>query len=287
MRNVAKHFKKIEKKTEKISQINGIDYIYLVNLDERPEKLKRCLGQLGQFGIFPHRFPAIYGWTLSQEVFDDIGMKFMPPMDFRCDKQVFFRMASDQRDPGEPLNQSSYGKVCVHKGTSAGSLGGSLSHLSCIQDGYDSNFDTIWVLEDDFTLSDDPHLLAYYIEKLDEAVGKDGWDVLYTDDDHFFPPVGRKNIFVRPDRPSVDHLYEHRPVGKDFFKIGGRWQLHSVIYRRSGMEKILNYIKKFGLFNTLDVEVNYTPDIRMYNLKCGLIHGRDRTVSDTQMEFFK
>ncbi|MBS0626527.1 MAG: glycosyltransferase family 25 protein [Verrucomicrobia bacterium] len=285
MPNIEKYLKKIEGKREKGEQIRGIDYIYVINLDHRQEKLEKSLKQFKQYGLAFQRFPAIYGWNLSQEVFDDIGMKFLPPMDFMFDNQVFFKMESDQRGTPQKLDASSYGKTCVHKGTSAGSLGGTLSHLSCIQDAYDSGYETAWILEDDFTFESDPRLLTQFIDRLDELTNRN-WDMLYTDDDHYFPPRGKMNIYLRPDRSHVDHVYEHTPLGKDFFKTGGRWQLHSVIYRRSGMKKVLDYIKQYGLFHTFDVEVNYTPGIQMYNLRWGLVHGRNRTVSDTQMEYF-
>ncbi|HAB99768.1 MAG TPA: hypothetical protein DCE71_08105, partial [Parachlamydiales bacterium] len=136
MSNIERHFKKIEKQKER-STIPGVDCIYLINLDERPEKLANSLEQLKPFGITPQRFPAIYGWGLTQEAFNEIGMKFLPPMDFAFDGQVFFRPASDQLDKGEPLKTSSYGKTCVHRSVSAGALGGALSHLSCLQDAYD------------------------------------------------------------------------------------------------------------------------------------------------------
>ncbi|MDP1614449.1 MAG: glycosyltransferase family 25 protein [Methylococcales bacterium] len=285
MPNIEKHLKKIEI-TEKSSQISGIDYIYLINLDRRPEKLAKSIQELRPFQINPQRVSAIYGWTLSKEAFDDIGMKFVPPMDFSLSGQVFFRLASDQLDAGEPVNASSYGKTCVHQKTSAGSIGGSLSHLSCLQHAFDAGFETIWILEDDFTVMRDPHELSTFIKRLDTLVGADSWDMLYTDDDHHFMPYGEMNLQLRPDRAPFRHRFEHTPIGTDFMKIGGRWQLHSIIYRRSGMKKILDHMKQFGLFHTLDVEINFTPNIQMYNLTCGLVHGRNRTVSDTQRKFF-
>lgn len=285
MPNIEKHLKKIPK-TKKTDLIDGIDSIYLINLDHRPEKLARSLEQLHRFGLDAERFSAIYGWTLSQEAFDDIGMKFLPPMDFQFDGNVFFRPASDQLDPGEPLNASCYGKTCVHQTTSAGSLGGSLSHLSCLQDALDRGYETIWILEDDFTFEKDPRILSLYIEKLDELVGKGNWDLLYTDDDHHFNRYGDLTISPRPDRAPFKLLIEHTPISPDFIRIGGRHQLHSVIYRRSGIEKILNYIKTYGLFHTFDVEINFTPHTKKYNLQNGPVHGRGRTTSDTQVKFF-
>lgn len=261
MPNIERHLKQIER-TKKPLQIPGIDYIYLINLDSRPEKLSRSVEQLSRYGIEAERFSAIYGWTLSQEVFDEIGMKFLPPMDFRCDGQVFFRPASDQIDPGEPLSASSYGRTCVHQTTSAGSLGGTLSHLSCLQDAFERGSETVWILEDDFTLEKDPRVLSDALQSLDQLVGKENWDLLYTDDDHHFNRYGDLMIDPRPDRPPFRLVVEHTQVGKGFVRIGGRHQLHSVIYRKSGIEKVLRYIKTFGLFHTFDVEINFTPELK-------------------------
>lgn len=285
MPNIEKHLKRIER-TKKPFQIPGIDYIYLINLDSRPEKLERSVRQLKRYGIEAERLAAIYGWTLSQDVFDDIGMKFLPPMDFRFDGSVFFRPASDQLDAGEKLDASCYGKTCVHQTTSAGSLGGSLSHLSCLQDAYEKGSETVWILEDDFTLEKDPKILSSIILSLDQLIGKENWDLLYTDDDHHFNRYGDLTIDPRPDRPPFRLVVEHTPIGQGFVRIGGRHQLHSVIYRKSGIEKILNYIKTFGLFHTFDVEINFTPELKKYNFQNAPVHGRGRTTSDTQMKCF-
>lgn len=285
MPNIEKHLKKIER-TKKPFQIPGIETIYLINLDKRPEKLARSLRQLNHYQIEPERFSAIYGWTISQEIFNDIGMKFLPPMDFKFDGQVFFRPASDQLDPGEPLNASCYGKTCVHQTTSAGSLGGSLSHLSCLQDAFERDSETVWILEDDFTLEQDPRVLSEMLQSLDQLIGKENWDILYTDDDHHFNRYGDLTIDPRPDRPPFRLVVEHTSIGKNFIRIGGRHQLHSVLYRKSGIEKILNYIKTYGLFHTFDVEINFTPELKKYNFQNGPVHGRGRTTSDTQLKCF-
>ena len=282
MTGIEKHFRKIES-SENSSPIPEIDAIYLINLDQRPEKLAASLKQLSPFGIAPRRLSAIYGWSLSQEAFNDVGMKFVAPLDFAFDGQVFFRPASDQLDQGEALNASCYGKTCVHRSVSAGALGGALSHLSCLQDAFDKGYRTIWILEDDFTLTKDPRDLKVYLRKLDELAS---WDMLHTDDDFHFKPYGSLTLHLRPDRAPFQHTMEHTLLGDEFFKIGGRWQLHSVLYRRQGMQKILDYVKRFGLFKNLDEEINFVPNMQIYNLKCNLAHGRGRTTSDTQKKFF-
>jgi hypothetical protein len=142
-------------------------------------------------------------------------------------------------------------------------------------------------LEDDFTLDGDPHLLSSYIEKLDSLVGKKHWDLLYTDDDHILgSPFGYAKMDIRPDRPPFFHLFEHAEVGEDFFRIGARWQLHSVIYRRPAIKKILSYFKKHGIFRPVDADINFIPDVKKYSLKRGLIHGRERNCSDTLYRCF-
>ena len=61
--------------------MRGIDFIYLINLDQRPEKLKLSLDQLTSFQIYPYRFSAVNGWELSLETINDVGLKFSPEMD--------------------------------------------------------------------------------------------------------------------------------------------------------------------------------------------------------------
>ena len=62
-------------------------------------------------------------------------------------------------------------------------IGCALSHLSVIRNAYDAGYQTIWVLEDDIAVEQDPHRLSALIDKLDSLVGKEGWDILYTDTD--------------------------------------------------------------------------------------------------------
>src|SRR5207237_6605093 len=65
-----------------------------------------------------------------------------------------------------------------------GAIGCSLSHISVLQDAYDSGYETIWVMEDDVEVLDDPHRLSDLVSELDTLVGPDRWDVLFTDVDY-------------------------------------------------------------------------------------------------------
>ena len=143
------HLKGVGGKTEK-SSVEKIDFIYIINLDQRPEKLTKSLDQLKAYGITPQRFSAINGWNLSQETFDAVGVKFMPGMQggrwaahFASEKEYEFLMESSQ------------GKTFYFRWMTPGMIGCALSHLSVLQDAYDAGYQTIWVLEDDIAVQKD------------------------------------------------------------------------------------------------------------------------------------
>lgn len=150
-----------------------------------------------------------------------------------------------------------------------------------------SGFETVWILEDDFTAKGNPHELADLIDRLDKL--ESGWDVLYTDDDCYYTPSNVRahcgsDGWLRPGMPMTPSLIERKAVGEDFFKIGGRTQAHSYLVRRSGMEKILRFVKENCLFFPFDTELPTIEGLCLYNLKYDLIHGRDRSYSDTYVK---
>src|SRR5207237_6014250 len=63
------------------SQIRGIDFIYVINLDKRPEKWANVLRQLQLYGVEPYRFSAVNGWEdLTLEIINDVGVQLQPWM---------------------------------------------------------------------------------------------------------------------------------------------------------------------------------------------------------------
>ncbi len=265
------HFRKVpEKKTDK-SSIKNIDFIYLINLDQRPEKLEKSLSQLSPYGIVPHRFPAIYGWDLPFEAFSETSLKFSPGM-VGGRWVAFFSPEGKGRREWDFLKEDSYGKSFFYSTMSPGAIGCSLSHLSILQDAYDSGYETIWILEDDFIVKKDPHLLGSLIQELNGLVGKEGWDVLYTGLDLYGIDVYRECHFWRPDfQLSSEARYERSALGQNFMKIGSRFHTHSMIVRRSGMKKILDFEKKHGIFLAYDCELSMIPDIKLFSLTSDLI----------------
>jgi GR25 family glycosyltransferase involved in LPS biosynthesis len=174
-----------------------------------------------------------------------------------------------------------------------GAIGCTLSHLSVLSDAYTSGYKTIWVMEDDFRVDQDPYCLGDLIEELDALVGEDSWDVHYTDPDFLrvSDPDGdllaQMPMKWRPDMPNFDlrPLLECTPVGEHFYKIGGRNRTHSLIVRRSGMKKILDFYRKHRMFLPLDHELSFIPDLKLYAINHFVI-GLMETVSDTNIQHF-
>ena len=295
----ADHLKKVEGSRVASSEIQGIDYIYLINLDKRPEKWERSLLQLNPYKIAPHRFSAIYGWDLSAKAMNDLGVKYVAGMKI-SEVAVHFPFGAKVLGLFEQLSRASQGKVFFSKSMTPGAIGCTLSHLSVLQDALDAGYETIWVIEDDILVEKDPHHLHTLIEKLDHLVGKEGWDILYTDhdrEDRDMYPAGNDFesdlkgdlwYFWRPDRDlqkEKPRLARREILSEDFLRIGSRMRTHSMVIRRSGMQKILDFYKRSHMFIPYDHELAIIPDIKLISLRHNVVtHGL--SPSDTKVRFF-
>ena len=134
------YLKQIPDKHKQPPQIQHIDYIYLINLDQRPEKKEKSLAELAKYQLLAYRFPAIYGWDLSADVLYNIGVPFTKNMEGS-------KWALDGGNDLslEFLSSRSLGKTLFSSSMTLGAIGCSLSHLSLLQDAYRSGFETIWI----------------------------------------------------------------------------------------------------------------------------------------------
>ncbi len=279
------HLRKNTGERPSASSIKNIDCIYLINLDQRPEKLEYSLSQFEPYGIVPYRFPAIYGWDLEATVFDDIGLKFLPGMR-NAEWVAHFPPNGNGTPEKEFLRTACHNKNVFFITISPGAIGCTLSHLSVLQEALDAGYETIWILEDDLSIKQDPHLLSTLIDKLDTLVGKDEWDILYTDKDVAQVEHYRQVDFWRPDMNlSVEALRKRDPVGEDFVSIGSRFRTHSMLIRRSGMQKILNFAKEKRVFLPYDLEIAMIPDLKMFSLQSDVVTF-GASVSDTKSNQF-
>jgi GR25 family glycosyltransferase involved in LPS biosynthesis len=271
--------------------IQHIDCIYSINLDERPEKWERTLSELAPYGITPKRFSAINGWKLSPQKVNELLLTFLPGMQggrWAC----FFSSDREQlKVEHDFLTEKSYGRSFAADWLSPGAIGCSLSHLSVLKEAYEAGYETIWVIEDDIVVHKDPHLLSALIEKLDLLVGKEGWDILYTDTDEEEEGNGNRDEkhdlshIWRPDAdPSIFTLLPKREkLEEPFVKIHSRTRTHSMIIRRSGMKKIIEHLNTHKIFLPYDDELSLVPNISLFNLTHNIVSFiKNDPISDTQ-----
>src|ERR1700761_1094667 len=163
---VEEHLKKIENKTEGHT-LRNIDFIYTINLDKRPEKWQWTVDQLAPYDIHPFRVSAVNGWELNGKILDDVGLKFSPEM--AHNSMGTFYTQEEGSTPQHEIIQE-YGKTYFVHTLSRGAIGCALSHISVLQDAADSNYETIWITEDDIQVLRDPRLIPDYIDKLDQLI---------------------------------------------------------------------------------------------------------------------
>ncbi len=276
------HLKKCPGKTEWAS-LRNIDFIYLINLDERPEKLKASLDQLARFEIFPYRFSAVNGWELPLEAINDVGLIYSIEME-----GGFLGTSYSIDGNFEPSHEiiQNLGQTYFCHCLSRGAIGIALSHISILQDAYDSGYETIWVMEDDIRLVQDPRSLSYLIDKLDFQVGRDGWDILFTDRDMLDNNGNYTTTYWAGRRPdyfllSKNNDYARKTrISPDFYQIGARSGAHSMIIRRSGIEKLLRFFKAHQIFFPYDMDYILPVGIRLFTVADDVVANTPKAPSD-------
>lgn len=285
--DIADHFKPCPDKSGN-HQMRNIDFIYIINLDKRPDRFEDCSKRLNPYGIYPYRFSAINGWELPIEVINDVGLKYEPWMNkgimgtyYYLDEENNIQHAHEEIH----VEGRTYFGHCVARGPIAIVL----SHLSVLQDALDSGYETIWVLEDDIDVIRDPNMIPELIDKLDSLVGKDGWDILFTDRD-----IKKQNGEYNPcywpaRRPNFTpwnsaKFAQRKAISSDFQQIGARWGSHSMIIRKSGMKKILNFIKVYRIFLPYDMDFIFPSDshsdMRMFTVFEDVVSNQIDSTSD-------
>jgi GR25 family glycosyltransferase involved in LPS biosynthesis len=250
--NWESHLRKCEGK-EGIHSMPEIDFIYMINLQERPEKLEESYRQLRPYGIYPYRFDAINGWKSPKNAFQGLGCP-----------EVFPKMT-----PGKI--------ACI------------LSHLSVLNDAFLSNYKTIWVMEDDIEVLADPLQLSSLIIALDDLAPD--WDILYTDletKNEFGVRVPCKAILPRPNLipEPLDFYLRRIPINDTFMEIGMRYGCYSMIIRRSGIEKILEFFKTYRLYLPIDMELFFIKGLKQIVVQNDIVSTRQGIFSDTSYDFF-
>lgn len=230
----------------------GVDFIYMINLSVRPKKWERSQTQLASYGIYPYRFDAVNGWDLAPASFAHLG----------CPE--------------------------LARGMTPGKIGCCLSFLSVFFDAYNSGYETIWVMEDDIDVMEDPRQIPDLIRELDQVAGD--WDILYTDidtKDYFGKRVPCLDIYPRPNfTPLSLEFYRRRiPINENFEEIGMRFGCYSMIIRRAGLEKILRYFDEYQMYLPIDMELFFVPGLKQIVLTRDVISTLPGVKSDTNSHY--
>lgn len=265
-------------------KIKNIDGIYIINIDGKERRFDQCLEQLSPYKISATRFPAVNGWSLPPQTIREVGLVFQEGM--QEDDWVLINKKKESRLlEHDFLRKELYGETVFFPWITLGGIGCALSHLSVLEYAYQKKDQRIWVMEDDVIVKEDPHQISLLIEKLESLVGQEGWDILYTDTDKrtrsIYPEEEDFESDLKSDlwfysRPDVglkeQKILAHREViSDDFVKIGSRIGAYSMIVNRTGMKKILDFLKSHHLFLPYDHELGVVPDLKMFNLRKDII----------------
>ena len=283
------HLKGAPNKIAGRHSIRNIDFIYMINLDQRPEKWQSSIDQLRPYGIEPYRFSAVNGWELSLDAINDVGLKFTPLM------QGGFMGTSYHLDGHfEPSHETieNYGQTYYCHCMARGTIGIVLSHVSVLKDAYTSGYETIWVMEDDIEVLGDPKTIPDLIDDLDRVVGKGNWDVLFTDRDIRDSNGNHKETIWAARRPDYaeslpkNNFAENTLVGSHFRKIGARYGATSMIIRRSGMKKLLQFFDTHSIFLPYDLDFIYPRNIKLYTVLEDVVSNLAKSLSDNGSPFY-
>lgn len=280
--DIEDHFVPVLNKTNGHS-FGNIDFIYLINLDQRPEKLQMSLKQLKPYGINPFRFPAVNGWELSIDAINEIGVKFTSEM------EGDFMGTSYHQPTG--LNPSheiihNLGQTYFIHTLAPGAIGCAMSHLSVLQDAYDSGYETIWIMEDDIEILKDPSVIPDLIDQLDRLVGEQGWDILFTDRDFRNSGGWHAPGYGATKRLGLTHLQFaqdfsfKKDISPEFRQIANRYGTHSMILRRSGVKKLLQFFKAHQLFAPYDMDLIYARGLKMFTVTHDIVGNLPQALSD-------
>lgn len=214
------------------SSIRGIDGVYVINLDIRPERWHRVEPILYYYGIAHTRFSAVFGWDFEREIVNQF-----------CARHL--RM---------------------------GALGIMLSHLSIYHDALERGLKIIWVLEDDVEILRDPKVLTSLINEIDrldpewdvlytdlDFINKDG---SFTR--NIALPEDKENTRVFPH--SLEYYTYRENLSENIQLIRSRYDTTSMIMSERGMKKILDYFTTHDITWPYDIELHFVTGIRQYGI---------------------
>jgi GR25 family glycosyltransferase involved in LPS biosynthesis len=218
------------------SSIDGIDGIYVINLDHRPENWHRLEPILHYNNIEASRFSAVFGSDFDIHTARTFCAKYLGP----------------------------------------GQLGCMLSHLSVYHDGLKRGLKTIWVMEDDVQIDRDPHVITGLIEKLTAVdpewdilytdLDATIWRGRLDAPEEVCITVRSEALPLDKELPyELDYYTYRKDVTGEIRLIRSRYGTYSMIVSDRGMKKLIDHFTTGeDILWPYDIEIHYTPNLRQY-----------------------
>ncbi len=203
--------------------------IFLINLDKSTDRLQTCQSQLQSFSLSCERLSAVYGLDLSPTDIETIY---------------------------PPSQHKNY-----HKELSVGELGCYLSHRKAWQKIIDDDLDFAIILEDDFTITNDPKEAFSAITQC-----KQEWDYIKLAE------------HSRKRQPIHQLPAEHSFSLVTYDKIPARTCAQAV--SKSGAQKLLKHSETICRPVDIDLQFWWEKSLLIFGLEPYLIVANDHTVSE-------
>ncbi len=281
----------ISKEHHRLESIQGIDFVYVINLKKRPEKWAKCLEILNQKHIHAQRVEAVDGCLINLQHVAALTPRLNTYFLEEC-KPGFFDEDLNwwKYDKKKIQELKSQGKKFVYsKINTKGHLGAAYSHLTILKDAIESDYKNVLILEDDFQIEGDLNLIHQLIKEADERLADGYWDIIFLDNWHILENQGivslYKKPYLYPNGVSYDLNMKRRvfSISKHLNLIQSRYGLYSMVLSKNGARKLYNYFKANKLFYPIDAEINNIPGIVLLEVKNHLITC-DRSISDTSSQ---
>jgi hypothetical protein len=270
--------------SKKSSPILGIEAVYCINAGLDPFADMQSLDELKKFQIQPIVLSPIKNHHISQTSLHEIGLKFSS--DMQKSRWASYCTSWDPWQKDFVFLTPTHSALSIFSVyISQETILKSLNFLNVIKNAHEMNYAMIWIVDGAIQIVSDPNQIPVKIDSLNKLIGKDQWDILYTDNDtHDYSLYQGFNDFEsdlkgldlswfwRPDHlPDFKKLSSRTVVSQDFIKIGSRMRTHSLIINKTGLEKIMTYYASHGCFNPLDHEIAMIPNIQLYALRNNLV----------------
>lgn len=129
-------------------------------------------------------------------------------------------------------------------------------------------------MEDDIRVVEDPRKISELIDQLDLLAP--GWDVFFTDPET--KGADGNHVYCGGIRPRPNFAFKDLEyygnryyVNENIMKLGLRFGSYSMIIRKSGIEKLLDYFKTYSLFFPYDMEYFFPPGIKLYSSRSDIV----------------